>query len=221
MTTSARTFGISLAAVSLILLCAQSVPQVVQGVLASAPRHYSADRKKYVQVAKYTNQIPADASGIFFSGEKTQWYLKIPSLVGVGFVEWSPNSQYLLVDNGTYAIRGFVVVELGNAKLVGTIEHLSNEYGWKSPNVLASTTRQGSRTNDIVDRFGVSFFTISQNGVARRDVLIPNELTDYHLLVKGGVMKVIRTNYKDTGTESPWKRYKIISQVEIALADPK
>jgi hypothetical protein len=212
---------IALLFVSVLLLCAQSIPHDAVKVLVKAEKHYSPEKKQFLQIVEYSATVPADESGILlYDGVKARW-ITIPSLVGVGFVDWSPDSEYVLIDSGTYAIRAFQVISTQTGKRVGKIDYLAKEFGWLSPRVVASTTSQGTRAGNVIDRFGVSFFTISQDRVVRKDVLAADELTDYNLLKTAeGKLKARRTIYKNTGTESPWERYKPSSDTELELPTP-
>ena len=207
---------------SALLLCAQSAPPNAAKALYTAEKHYSPNKKLFVQIVDYTTSVLADESGVLLHDGATARWISIPSLVGVGIVDWSPDNEYVLIDSGTYAIRTFQVISTGTAKRIGKIDYLANEYGWLSSRVVASTTSQGTRAGNLIDRFGISYYTISPDHVVRKDVLLADELTDYHLQkTTAGKLKATKTSYKNTGTESPWERYKPSSTTDLGLPTSK
>jgi hypothetical protein len=197
--------------------CSPELPPHVQDVVDNGARFESSDGKAFAIPVPYSEVVGADDTGVFVRTGLSRFYVSIPNLVGVGYATWSPKRRYLLIDNGTYAVRSLICVDLKARQVVGSVPIVGDSYAWVDSDMIVTTTQDGYRVPQMVPTIGVYLYRLTPSGVESSPVFPARELSDFELQTKEGDMLVIRqTDFENTGTESPWTRYQKIGESEFS-----
>jgi hypothetical protein len=196
--------------------CSPDLPPDVQQVVDHGARFESVDGRAFAIPVEYSEVVDADDAGVFVRNGLSRSYVSIPDLVGVAYTTWSPKRRYLLVDNGTYAVRSLICVDLRSRQIVGTVPIVGDSYAWVDSDMIVTTTQDGYRVPQMVPTIGVYLYHLTSSGVESSPVFPARELSDFELQNKEGEMLVIRqTDYENTETEPPWTRYQEIGESEF------
>jgi len=199
---------------------AQQITDQIRNNIKNEQKYFSEDNSSFAIPVEFSTSVDHYNSGIYLNLDNNEYFINIEYLVGVGFVEWLPEDNFLIIDNGTSPFRSFIVIDLKKISITGYIPYFANEYSIVDKDTVISTGFGGYKIDNLVDMFGIFYHKIIHDYIFTEQILEPDELTNYRLInVTNNIIKYTQINYENTGTPSPWERYKKTSEInkEISL----
>lgn len=169
-----------------------------------------------LEVIEIFNNIEANKTGINLISKSGKKFIKNINLIGVGFVSWSKNDKYALIDSGTGPIRGFCVIDLERGKYIGDISGtMTDKFYWDDDSSIIIQTAEGDRIPMWSTFWGVAKFEISKNTITKALLFKPEELTDYKLEKSSDGFQICMIEYKKNEKEHPAEIYQKIKKTIV------
>jgi|GEM_PF-4610056 len=181
-------------------------------------KYFSPDSKSFAVPIPWDRE---NTSGVYINMDGNHNFVPIPYLLGVGYIIWSEDQNFLFVDNGTYAIGSFVCINIDELMVIGHIRKLGAYYQITGNNVLITTADDGYRINGLLEKFSVYQYTIRNNTVIEEVLFESDELNDYYVIDYDGENLLIRRDiFEDTFIENPWGRFQKVAEEIIIFPLP-
>ena len=192
----------------------EEIPLIVSQAIDKGEKYFSNNEQSYIVIVEYSNEIPASESGIFIHTNTYEKYISSPWLVGVGFVLWTPQDNFILIDNGTAPNRGFICLNIKTGSKMGNIGRFADEFVIIGEKYIIATTQEGYRLENLLEQYGVTLYILEDNSIYNYTVFQPEELLEFRFNQFKDDSIIIKKIYlENTNSESPWGRYKTINEV--------
>ena len=188
---------------------AEEIPGFVKDQIKINQKYHSHNEEMFAIAIPYSNSVGTEDSGVFIHKKDHDVYIRIPNLVGVKMIEWSPDDSYLIIDNGTSSYRGFICYRVKDFKEIGVFQRRSDEYSFLDNDSIIATVEKGYRVEGMVAQYGIDLIKITGDGLILYDLLVPDELYDYRFKeIQDEDVLIEKIVFENTDSESPWARYK-------------
>lgn len=169
-------------------------------------KSFSHDENSYAVIVEYSEFISGDETGVYINTIDNEAFIEMPYLWGILSVFWSPKDDYVLLMTNA----SLVIIDVNSMKDLGNIP-LKSRYIWVDDKTLVVDAISGYRIDNIKEKYGIFLHQIGKDSISSRQLLYPDELTDYTLgRLEDNKLTYNQIRYENTGSESPWTRYKEI-----------
>jgi hypothetical protein len=177
-------------------------------------RYFSPDNKSYAIPITMNMQ---NNSGVYINLDGIDIFIPIQQLAASTGILWSNDQNYLFVDSGTYVYRSFICINISTKEIIGYIEKMDPYYQVLDHNTIITTTRDGYRIDNLVEKHSVFLYTVEGDSISKKIVFESDEFTDYFVIdFDGEYVMINKTTFVNTNSENPWIRYHILEE-EIIL----